>query len=118
MAPLSPEAQALQKQLITRFVASAPEKRKRIEQAWDLVRQSEWSPEALAELRTLAHRLAGSAGSYGFDELGARALDLDVSLETVDASTSQRRLIERQLRGLVAALEAVEKKEARTSLGG
>ena len=91
-----------------RFIASLPEKRAGIEASWKQIQASQWSPESLAQLKNLAHRLAGSAGSYGFEELGALALNLDVALDSEVSSKEQRLLIERQTVNLIEALVEVE----------
>lgn len=101
---LSSEARALQAQLTRKFIASLPDKQARFEQCWREVQASGWSPEPLARLRTLAHRLAGSAGSYGFDDLGALALRLDVSLETKADSGAQRQVVSERTTDLIQAL--------------
>lgn len=108
MPGLSREAQALQAQLTSKFIASLPEKRARIEQCWKQVQDSRWSAEPLTQLRTLAHRLAGSAGSYGLKDLGAFSLRLDVTLQSPDGSLEQRRLIGRQTADLLEALTEAE----------
>ena len=109
MSELSREAQDLQAQLTRQFIATLPEKRASLEASWNQVRASQWSPETLAQLRILAHKLAGSAGSYGFEELGALALNLDVALDSEVSSKEQRLLIERQTVNLIEALVEVEK---------
>ena len=109
MSELSREAQALQAQLTRQFIATLPEKRARFEASWNQVRASQWSPETLAQLRILAHKLAGSAGSYGLEELGALALSLDVALDSAVSSKEQCLLIERQTMNLIEALVEVEK---------
>jgi HPt (histidine-containing phosphotransfer) domain-containing protein len=104
VAALSREAQVQQAQLTRRFIASLPEKRAELEASWKLVQASRWSPESLAQLRHLAHKLAGSMGSYGLGELGALALDLEVTLVSAASSREQHALIEQRARNLLEAL--------------
>lgn len=107
MPKLSPEAQARQAQLTRKFIASLPEKRARIELCWKEVQDSQWSPETQVQLRTMAHHLTGSAGSYGLEELGALALRLDTTLESGAGSRDQRHKIYQQTADLVRALAEV-----------
>lgn len=108
MSGLSREALILQEQLTHKFVATLAEKRASFETSWNQIRGNQWSPESQAKLRKLAHRLAGSAGSYGFDELGALAHVLDVALENAVSSQEQRLLIEKQTKSLIKALIEME----------
>ena len=108
MPGLSREAQALQAQLTRRFIASLPDKRASFEQCWKEVQASSWSPEPLGQLRTLAHRLAGSAGSYGFENLGAIALRLDISLAEKADSEERRQVIMECTTNLIQALIETE----------
>ena len=108
MSGLSREAQILQAQLTHKFMATLPEKRANFETSWNQVRVNQWNPESLAQLRKLAHKLAGSAGSYGLEELGALALILDVALESAVSSQEQRLLIEKQTAHLIKALVEME----------
>ncbi|HIA52171.1 MAG TPA: Hpt domain-containing protein [Candidatus Melainabacteria bacterium] len=68
----------------------------------DVEKQVEW----LTEAHTIAHRLAGTAGSYGFAELGRAAAELDQYLKKLlkkDAETGSvaNRLNWQMLNGLV-----------------
>ena len=108
MSGLSGEAQTLQAQLTRKFMATLPEKRANFETSWNQVQVNQWSPESLAQLRKLAHKLAGSEGSYGFEELGDQALILDVALESAVSSQEQHLLIERQTANLIKALVEME----------
>lgn len=68
----------------------------------DEEKQVEW----LTEAHTIAHRLAGTAGSYGFAELGRAAAELDQYLKRLlkkDAETGSvaNRLNWQMLNGLV-----------------
>lgn len=75
----NPKYQAALAALTEKFKASLPEKQALLRQ-----RAADWrvtrSADALKEVVSVAHKLAGSAGSYGFDDLGlaARALENEV----------------------------------------
>lgn len=56
-----------------RYRGSLPDKRDLLQQAWTHFREQPDSAAAREELRTLLHRLAGSASSYGYTRLGAAA---------------------------------------------
>ena len=47
-----------------------------------LVRAQQGDTDALAELRRIAHRLHGTAGSFGFDEVSYAAAQLEELVET------------------------------------
>ncbi|MBX3687939.1 Hpt domain-containing protein [Dokdonella sp.] len=63
--------------LCRRYIASLGDKRAALESAWRGCRPDGDRDAGLRELAALAHRLAGSAGSYGFDELGLQARNVD-----------------------------------------
>jgi len=105
MHGLSSEAQARQAQLLRKYMASLPEKRARIGDGWKQLQSSGWSADMLAKLIIEVHRLAGSAGSYGFEELGAVALTLVGSLKSGAGSPELRRVIGQQITSLLEALE-------------
>lgn len=52
-------------------------KLRELEVRWEQCRQSRYDIDQLAKLSVWAHRIAGSAGSYGYTELSAAALTLD-----------------------------------------
>lgn len=56
-----------------RYEASLPSKRAALEVAWTAFEAAPGHAEARAELRTLLHRLAGSAPAYGHKALGEAA---------------------------------------------
>ena len=56
-----------------RYHASLPDKRSALQAAWIAVRDASTDARARRELRTLLHRLAGSAPAYGQPDLGALA---------------------------------------------
>ena len=93
-----------QAQLTRKFISSLPDKQARFEQCWQEVQASSWGPEPLARLRTQAHRLAGSAGSYGCEDLGAIALRLDISLQEKADSEERRQIIKKCTTDIIQAL--------------
>lgn len=62
--------------LTLRYRASLPEKSQALAAAW-LELEQEPSDQTYEKLRLLTHRLAGSAGSYGFEQIGAAAIQLE-----------------------------------------
>lgn len=91
-----------------RYAASLADKRAALVDAWETWRASGDSPACLRELATLAHRLAGSAGSYGYDELGVRAGALDrIATALQDAPGDNNRLDE-AARAVLAAIDAAQ----------
>ncbi len=61
------------------YVAALPDKRADLERLWVACADAA-TDEAWQALRTLAHRLSGSAPNYGFEALGAAARALDTRL--------------------------------------
>ena len=59
------------------YIATLPDKRADLERLWTAACADAAADETWQALRTLAHRLSGSAPNYGFEALGdaARALD-------------------------------------------
>jgi HPt (histidine-containing phosphotransfer) domain-containing protein len=69
--------QALQ----SRYQTSLPNKRASVELAWRALCADSTDPARLESLARLVHRLAGSAGSYGYREIGEIAGSADALLE-------------------------------------
>ncbi|NNK51389.1 MAG: Hpt domain-containing protein [Xanthomonadales bacterium] len=105
MTRLSSEAQAQQARLQQKYFDSLPAKRASLAGDWERVQSSDWSDAALAALKAGVHRLAGSAGSYGFDQLGEAAAQLESSLRSGSGAAGFRELIGRQVRELQQALD-------------
>ncbi|MBT8058376.1 MAG: Hpt domain-containing protein [Gammaproteobacteria bacterium] len=110
MTGLSPRAQELQARLLRRYLDSIPEKKAELERAWEAVQNDAWSADALARFKTPVHRLAGSAGSYGLDELGQAARALDVRLKSLNPTPEQRDEIQGQFGVLLGALAEAQEK--------
>lgn len=67
-----PDFQAAIAALTAKFAASLPEKRQSLVHLADAWRNGR-DPAVLRDAVAIAHKLAGSAGSYGFDALGLAA---------------------------------------------
>jgi HPt (histidine-containing phosphotransfer) domain-containing protein len=72
--------------LHVRYRASLAGKRADIERATQGIRRDCRNPKSQDELLQLVHRLAGSAESYGFVEIGRTAAEADALLDDVRAS--------------------------------
>ena len=98
-----------------RYLNTMPEKRVVLERAWERMRTAPQDPAGLKELFPLVHRLAGSASSYGFEDLGDAALRVHDTLdrhrvrsgqlEPADASALVHEL-KPQMEQLIRALES------------
>ena len=78
--------------------------------AWEAWRASDGSPAQLRELAMQAHRLAGSAGSYGYDEIGARAGALDrLVADPQDVASGTAALVDAAVRTLLDAIDAAQR---------
>ena len=62
------------------YSASLPEKIKEIILLWEITRQ-DFSKNNFYEFHRAVHSLAGSAGTYGYNELGQACRDLDIYLQ-------------------------------------
>ncbi|GMU42309.1 MAG: Hpt domain-containing protein [Xanthomonadales bacterium] len=67
-----------------RYLDSFPAKADAFKAVLD--RLSDGNQESIRELRDLAHKLAGSAGMYGFDELGQQAREIVHAVDAGDGS--------------------------------
>lgn len=74
--------------LCHRYIASLADKRQALQEARQAWRTSGDGDASLRALAALAHRLAGSAGSYGFDALGNQARLVDELADQVLESGS------------------------------
>ncbi|MHC4989974.1 MAG: PAS domain S-box protein [Planctomycetota bacterium] len=90
--------------LVNEYVAALPKQRTQIERAF--------ASGAVADVRAMAHRLAGSAGSYGLPELSrvARACDQAIRLGAQPAELSRRvaDLVDQMREAEVRSPETVE----------
>jgi HPt (histidine-containing phosphotransfer) domain-containing protein len=77
---LSPRAQQLAALQLEKYLRSFPQKRKRLRDCWMAIERNGSTVELSADLKTEVHRLAGSAGSYGLDELSDAAQRVDLLL--------------------------------------
>ncbi len=74
---LSPKARELLELQRRKYLASLPAKKDRISGYWNDLLTRGWEASVADALKTEIHRLAGSAGSYGLERVGAVALGLD-----------------------------------------
>jgi chemotaxis protein histidine kinase CheA len=51
-------------------------------------RSEQGRAELTVEARRIAHRLCGTAGSYGFTEIGEAAAELEVALKAIEIAAS------------------------------
>ena len=71
-----------------------------------------WGPDAIATLAALIHKLAGSSGAYGFQEIHAKALEANTRLKTLSTlepePSTERRIAEirENIDQLVSALKS------------
>lgn len=110
MKDLSNLARERHAKLLRAYAASLPEKQARIEECWLQVQATDFSPGSMSRFRDLAHRLAGSAGSYGFEALGEAAAALDEALDIEVPGVARRREIGLRAADLLRALAAAADK--------
>lgn len=100
-----PRMEALRK----RYAASLADKRAALAAAWETWRAAGDSAVHLRELATQAHRLAGSAGSYGYTEIGACACALDrLVVGPQDSTPGSAASIDEAVRALLDAIDAAQ----------
>lgn len=99
----TPDFQAAIAALTAKFAASLPEKKQALESAFAL-----WTKQAdqgaLKDLIGVAHKLAGSGGSYGFDALGQAARNLETEVRSWPEMSPPNAEAMRQAEHLFAAL--------------
>ena len=105
MVDLSPRAQALKQQLLRRYLDSLPAKRAELDEAWQAARSEQTAAQGLAQMKSLVHRLAGSAGSYGLDGLNEAAQALNKALADIGSPAGQLGDIEAYVEDLLSALD-------------
>ena len=97
MSPGDDDLERALRALREEYLGAAPQ---RITELWvALAKVQNGEPAAVAALGTLAHRLAGSAGSYGFQAVSQAARELD-QLCRAGVTDEQRR----RLKDLVQAI--------------
>jgi len=63
--------------LVETYHKSLPEKADEIFATWQAVEAESFSPSSIVELKTLMHKIAGSAGMYGYSELSSEASKIE-----------------------------------------
>lgn len=84
-----------------RYVQSFPGKVEALQAASAAL--SAGNPDARKQLRDQAHKLAGSAGMYGFDDLGNQARAVVHAVDAAAADAEVQELLSRLLASLRAA---------------
>jgi uncharacterized protein (TIGR00725 family) len=84
--------EAVDRELLENYLAGAGEKLAALEAALAAARSGERG--ALDGLRKALHKLAGSAGANGFDELSARARDLEKRVQVADEPLAEDLLLD------------------------
>ncbi len=69
------------------YAQMLPDKLCELRVLWDGLSTGEWSAEQLGQFIRLAHSLAGSAGTYGFPQVGARARALELAAKSLPTDT-------------------------------
>ena len=103
---LSPQARGRLAAQERKYIDSFPEKGLRVESAWKQAENPATRRDGIECLRMEVHRLAGSAGSYGFEELGAVALKLDQLLAQDDSLDNRIGQVSELVRQLLQQLDA------------
>lgn len=75
-------------QLRKRYAASLQQKHEQLSEAWRVFADAPGSADARREIQTQIHRLAGSASSYGYEDIGERARAADRVLNEFERSAS------------------------------
>ena len=69
---------------------SLPAKSEAVSNQWEQVKQGDFDPELCLQLQNMMHKLAGSAGMYGYDSLAKKAREVEGALMSgVDTSAAQ-----------------------------
>ena len=65
------------------FAGRLPERLREIEEAWQRVRETAWSSEALKDFHRLTHSLAGAGTTFGFAAVSDASRALEKRLKAV-----------------------------------
>jgi len=89
-----------------------PGKIRDLNEAWAQLEMNSWDPQPFQLLIRLAHRLAGSGGSYGFEAVSEAAHRLELYAKslngTVPLAESERAQIKLYLAQLASIVDAVQ----------
>ena len=88
-----------------RFKARLVERLEMLRTATRVWSEAPHDENSLKTIRSLAHDLAGSSGTFGFDELGELAARLETAAERVLAGLSDEHGLQTALQALTAALD-------------
>ncbi len=88
------------------YLRSLDSKAVEIADGWRRVLESDFDFSALCELKTLVHRIAGSAGMYGLDDVSASAHHVDDQLSRAgDADATRRTDLDRRVNELLDLMQ-------------
>ncbi len=91
MPELSSEAQEKIAQLKQAYISSLPEKVTALEECWSKLKADPYNEKNLMQFRTICHKLAGSSGSYGLNNIFNYASRLEQAcMDASDASVNNR----------------------------
>lgn len=93
------------------FIASLPDTIISLDIRWKTLRHTAWDAQGAQELQSIAHRLAGSGGTFGFPDISQTAAVLDVSLGDAlknheDIPPEKMVSLERQVDDLLCVLKS------------
>ena len=95
------------KEIKDQYEKTIPDKIKSIEEAFIKLKK-DTKKENVEELRMIVHKIAGSAGMYGYDEVSVDCKAIDLELKDW-LEKSEESLPEKELSDLEHALEKVKK---------
>jgi HPt (histidine-containing phosphotransfer) domain-containing protein len=116
--PPTPEVLAALKELQAEYALVLPSLVKKLEDALRAARERPEDPRSLEDVRGQAHKLRGSAGSYGFPEVGdsaARIEEAAVSMQNAltPAGAETWAGLDRAMREMAAAADRAVKSVTR-----
>jgi HPt (histidine-containing phosphotransfer) domain-containing protein len=109
---LTEETRALVEELRQKYIASLGDKRDGIARSRKRAFAASATTDDRQELLLLIHRIAGSAGSYGLDELGQAALELDHSLAACDLGQTLPASLAPMLDAVLVQLDRITQKRS------
>jgi HPt (histidine-containing phosphotransfer) domain-containing protein len=108
---LTEDTKALVDQLRQKYIASLGDKRDGIARSRKSAFAADATTDDRQELLLLIHRISGSAGSYGLDELGQAALELDQLLAACDLRQKLPDVLNPMLDAIIDQLELIIQQE-------
>jgi len=90
---------------MARYHESLPEKSEAVTNQWQQIKQRDYDPTLCLELQNMMHKLAGSAGMYGYDALAQKAREVEGLLISGIDTDAEREAAAGQIEKFIVMLD-------------